>query len=44
MDMKEDQLQWFASFFIKKFTGSGIKSMSNQQLADELHKAIIKKF
>ena len=42
--MKEDQLQWFASFFIKKFTDSGIKSMSNQQLADELHKAIIKKF
>ena len=31
-------------FFLKKFTGNGIKSVSNQQLADELHKAIIKKF
>ena len=38
-------------FFDKKSTsladepakGSGIKSMSNQQLADELHKPIIKK-
>ena len=31
-------------FFDKKSTGSGIKSMSNQQLADELHKPIIRKF
>ena len=27
-------------FFDKKFKSSGIKSMSNQQLADELHKPI----
>ena len=29
-------------FFDKKFKSSGIKSMSNQQLADELHKPIIR--
>ena len=29
---------------MKKTSGSGIKSMLNQQLADELHKPIIKKF
>ena len=51
MDIKEDWLQWYSNFFDKKSTsladepakGSGIKSMSNQQLADELHKPIIKK-
>ena len=31
-------------FFDKKSKGSGIKSLPNQQLADELHKPIIKKF
>ena len=31
-------------FFDKKSTGSGISSISNQQLADELHKPIIRKF
>ena len=31
-------------FFDKKTSGSGIKSMPNQQLADELHKPIIRKF
>ena len=31
-------------FFDKKFSkGSGINSVSNQQLADELHKAIVRK-
>ena len=44
MDIKEDQLQWCASFFDKKYTGSGIKSMPNQHLVDELHKPIIRKF
>ena len=29
------------NFFDKKFKGSGLK---NQQLADELHKSIIRKF
>ena len=31
-------------FFNKKLTGSSIKSMSNQQLADESHNQIIIKF
>ena len=31
-------------FFDKKTSGSGVKSMSNQQLAEELHKPIITKF
>ena len=31
-------------FFDKKSKDSDIKSMSNQQLADELHKPIIRKF
>ena len=31
-------------YFNKKAAGSGIKSMSNQQLANELHKPIIRKF
>ena len=32
------------TFFEKKSSGSIIKSIPNQQLADELHKSIIKKF
>ena len=31
-------------FFDKKSTGSGINSISNQQLANELHKQVIIKF
>ena len=31
------------TFLDKKSTGSGIKLMSNQQLAHELHKLIIRK-
>ena len=31
-------------FFDKKSKHNGIKSMPNQQLADELHKLIIRKF
>ena len=31
-------------FFDKKSKGSGIKSMSNQQFANELHKPIIRNF
>ena len=30
--------------FPKKTSGSGVKSMSNEQLAEELHKPIIRKF
>ena len=32
------------TFFEKKSSGSIIKSIPNQQLADELHKSIIRKF
>ena len=31
-------------FFDKELKGAGIKSMLNQQLANELHKQIIRKF
>ena len=34
----------FYKFFDKKFTGSGLKLMSNQQLADEIHKPLIRRF
>ena len=30
--------------FDKNFKGSSVKSMSNQQLADKLHKQILRKF
>ena len=53
MNIKEDYLQWYTSFFDKKSQESG-RSLSsapfiannkeNIQLADELHKPIIKKF
>ena len=42
MEIKEVLLLWFVNFD-KKPSGSGIKSMSNPKLADELHKLIIKK-
>ena len=32
------------NFFVKKSKGSGIKPMPNQQLANKLHKPIIRKF
>ena len=41
--IKEDQHQWYISFLIKS-SGSGITNESNYQLANELHKPIIKKF
>ena len=43
MDIKEELASMVFTFFDKKSTGSGIK-LSNQQLADELHKPIIRKF
>ena len=44
-DIKEDWILWFYKFFDKKTAGSGIKSMQqNKQLAEELHKPIIRKF
>ena len=52
MAIKENQHQWFTSFLIKKSSGSGFAaSLSNKsatepnyQLANELHKQIIRKF
>ena len=48
--IKEDQVQWFISFFDKKSallnksSGSFIVNEPNYQLANELHKPIIRKF
>ena len=45
MDIKEDWLLWFITFFDKKTAGSGIKSIpQNEHLAEGLHKPIIRKF
>ena len=50
MGIKEDLLLWFTNFFDKKSTGSGIDNNNNNeikqnlQLAEELHKPIIRKF
>ena len=50
MVIKEDQLQQFINFFDKKSASldkskeSGIINEPNYQLANELHKLIIKKF
>ena len=48
MDIKEDWLLWFTYFLIKKSpSGSGVSNneiKQNLQLAEELHKAIIKNF
>ena len=46
MDIKEDLLLWFTIFFDKKSTGGGVNKLVefNAQLAEELHKPIIRKF
>ena len=41
MDMKEDVIVY--KFFDKKSSGSGVNVTQNQQLANELHKPIIRK-
>ena len=41
---KEDQLHWFTSFFDKRSNGSGVAVKPNYQLANELHRQIIRKF
>ena len=43
MVIREDQLQWFINFFDKNSKGSGIINEPNYQLANELHKSIIRK-
>ena len=44
MDIKEDQHQWFTSFFDKKSSGSGVAAESNYQLKNEFHRQITRKF
>ena len=44
MVIKEDQLQWFISFLLKKPKGSGIVNEPNYQLVNYLYKPIIRKF
>ena len=50
MVIKKDQLQWFTSLFDKKLvslnksSGSDIANEPNYQLANELHKPIIRNF
>ena len=49
MDIKEDLLLWFTHFFDKESSGSGVaafgnKSGQHKQLAEELHKPIIRSF
>ena len=42
MNINVDFFQWFINFLIKK-SNSGIKNISNKELAEELNKPIIKK-
>ena len=46
MDIKVDLLQWSITCLIKKTSGTGIKNenISNKELAEKLHKLIIRKF
>ena len=46
MDINIDLRQWFIVFFDKKVSGRTVKSeiISNKELAEELHKPIIRKF
>ena len=44
MVVKEVYLEWFINFLTKNTAGSGVKSIpQNEQLAEELHKPIIRK-
>ena len=46
MDISVDFLQWFINFLIKKIVVVVFKNenISNKELAEELHKPIIRKF
>ena len=44
MDTKEHWHLWFGNFLIKGLGWNGFKSTYNSQLAEELHKPIIKNF
>ena len=41
LDIKADLLQWFKNFLTKKLL---VVVISNKELAEELHKPIIRKF
>ena len=43
-DIKVELLQWFITFFDKKSSGSCIKNISKNELAEELRKPIIRNF
>ena len=46
MDIKGVLRQWFLNFLIKQTSGGTVKNenISNRELAEELHKPIIRKF
>ena len=46
MGIKEELLLWFVHFLIKKSKGSGVNIPLefNEQLAEELHEPVIRKF
>ena len=46
MDIDRELFQWFIHFLIKKFVVKCIKNenISKEELEEELHKSIIKKF
>ena len=46
MDIKVDLLQWSINFWIKKSSDTSNKNenISDQQLVEELHKPVIRKF
>ena len=44
MDINVDLLQWFINFFEKATSGVKNENMTEQQLAEELHKPIIRNF
>ena len=46
MNINVDLLQWFTNFFIKETSGGTVKNENifNKELAEELHKPIIRKF
>ena len=43
-DIREVLVPWFINFLIKILEGNGVPMLQNEQLAEELHKRIIKKF
>ena len=46
MDINVDLLQWFIIFLTKKISGGAVKReiIQNEELTEELHKLIIRKF